>query len=423
MGEILKKIFKPSAFKLGIIVTFSFFYLSYKYYTTPANRAEKNPVLNILNIAHQKSIDLRMTSRGEKPVSDQIAILAVDEDSIERFGRWPWSRDIMAKLVETLKAHQVRTVSFDIIFSEKENDQNDRLLVQAVESFSDHVILGTYFDQNYEFAPHQEVCAQIIDESSSEYSALENQEMPIIPIDQISIEVPSSIQDLLRTAMIKIQADVEKHSQGLYPHEVKKKILESKEKLCLNFLSSESSIEWIEKNWPQLQEQSEELKSVSARKWIDNFKSKSLKNPIHHAGRFWVNIPEISEKAKHYAYFNAFQDSDGYIRRTKLVARYGNLLIPSLALKSVLTANNYGAMVVLNQDPNNPKSKHIRELTLTDASTGEPVGNIPVDGEGRLNINYAGPQKMFPYISAADLLNDSEMMPISQRMVQRERFK
>jgi adenylate cyclase len=412
----IKKIFTLSAFKIGLLTTLAFFYIGYKYYTTPLLKSESNPILNILNIAHQKSIDIRMTSRGEIPVSDKIAILAVDEDSIERFGRWPWSRDLMAKILNSLRDNDISAVGLDIIFSEKETcNSNDNLLAESIESLSDKVVLGTYFDQNYDFEPFQEACSQAIDESNPEYATLESQENPIVLIDQVSQEFPSSIQDFLKNAMAKITTDIEQNSAGLYPQEIRKKIIEAKEKLCLNFLISPQSIDWIQKNWLTFQTQNEELKDIDAKTWIENLKTKLLRNPIHHAGKFWVNVPEISSKAKHYAYFNAFLDSDGYIRRTKLFTRYGNMIIPSLALKTVLTAQNRGAMVVLNEDPNNPNSKKVSELTLTNVETGDPLESIPVDGEGRLNINYAGPQKMFPYISVNELLNKSDKMYITQR--------
>ncbi len=412
----IKNIFTPSAFKLGIIATAIIFYVSYKYYTTPPLESENNSILNILNIAHQKSVDIRMTNRGETPVSDRIAILAIDEDSIERFGRWPWSRDVIAKIVDELKRNEVKSVGFDIIFSEKETgNTHDTTLASSIESFADKIVLGIYFDQNYEFAPYQMGCAQAIDESNPEYPSLESQESPVVPIDQISQELPSSIQEFLKTAMAKITADIEKDSTGLYPQEIRKKILETKEKLCLNFLVNAQSIEWIEKNWPTFQIQNEELKDIDAKTWIENYKNSTLKNPVNHAGRFWVNIPEISKKGKHFAYFNAFQDSDGYIRRTKLISRYGNVIVPSLALKTVLTAQNRGIMAVLNQDPNNPNNKMISELTMTNSESGDPVDSIPVDAEGRININYAGPQKMFAYISVNELLNDKEEMIITQR--------
>lgn len=412
----LKNLFILSAFKLGVIVTIVVFILSYKYYTT-SQSAEKNPVLHILNIAHQKSVDIRMVNRGEHTVSDQIAIVAVDEDSLERFGRWPWSRDILAKIVNELEKDKVRALGFDIIFSEKEiATKNDNILAEAIKSHADNIILGTYFDQNYLFEPFQYGCAQAIDESSAEYAMLEQEESPIIPIDQASQELPTSIQSFLKTAMAKITLNIESHKEGLYPQEIRKKILETKERLCLDFLITDQSIQWLEKNWPSFQIQNEGLKDIDAKTWIRNYKQTTLNNPLTHAGRFWVNIPEISQHAKHYGYFNAFQDSDGNIRRTKLISRYGSLIIPSLAFKTVLTAENHGVMAVLSEDPNNPQSKMLSELTITNADTGEPIESIPVDGEGRLNINYAGPQKMFPYISVTEILNNKDQINISQRI-------
>lgn len=418
--KILKWVIKfltPSPFKLGVIATVSIFYLSYKYYTTPPTDAEENPILNILNIAHQKSVDIRMTNRGESEVSDRVAIVTVDEDSIERFGRWPWPRDIMAKVVTELKNNEVKAVGFDIIFSEKEvGNTNDATLGTAIESFAEHIVLGTYFDQNYVYAPYQMGCAQALDESNPEYAMLENQENPVVPIDQMSQELPSSIQEFLKVAMTRIETDIQKNTEGLYPQEIRKKILEAKEKLCLNFLSNERSIQWLEKSWPNFQAANEELKNIDAKTWIENYKNTTLRSPINHAGRFWTNTQEISEKAKNYAYFNAFQDSDGYIRRSKLISRYGSLIVPSLALKTVLTALGRGVMVVLNEDPNNPHSKMISELTMTDLETGDPVESIPVDNEGRININYAGPQKMFAHISVNELLNNKESFSIVKRV-------
>lgn len=415
--EWIKNIFTFTAFKLGIIVTLAVFCLSYKYYTTPTQSSEKNPLLNILNIAHQKSVDIRMINRGEHAVSSQIAIVAIDEDSVERFGRWPWSRDIIAKIVDELEKNKVKSIGFDILFSEKENGtKNDSLLANTIQSHADNIVLGTYFDQNYDFEPFQDGCAQAIDESSLEYPTLEQQETPVIPIDQVSQEIPSSIQAILKTAMAKITQDVESHKEGLYPQEIRKNILEAKENLCLNFLITNQSIQWLEKLWPSIQIQNEELQNIDVKTWAANYKNQTLRNPISHAGRFWVNIPEISQYAKHYGYFNAFQDSDGNIRRTKLISRYGGLLIPSLAFKTVLTAQKRGVMAVLGEDPNNPRSKMVSELTMTDQDTGEPIESIPVDAEGRLNINYAGPQRMFPYISVTELLNNKNQMTISQRV-------
>lgn len=40
--------------------------------------------------------------KGEEKTSEQVVIVAIDESSIEKLGRWPWNRDIIAKLVDKL---------------------------------------------------------------------------------------------------------------------------------------------------------------------------------------------------------------------------------------------------------------------------------------------------------------------------------
>src|SRR6185312_16061978 len=67
---------------------------------------------------HQKSVDWRLRMRGPRPVSPNLALLAVDERSIDTIGRWPWSRDIIAKAVDNAFKYGAKVIAFDIIFSE-----------------------------------------------------------------------------------------------------------------------------------------------------------------------------------------------------------------------------------------------------------------------------------------------------------------
>ncbi|MFO7542470.1 MAG: adenylate/guanylate cyclase domain-containing protein [Thiobacillus sp.] len=52
-------------------------------------------------------------------LDDRIAILDIDEASLKSVGRWPWNRDIMTKLVDTLFDHYyVGALGFDVVFAE-----------------------------------------------------------------------------------------------------------------------------------------------------------------------------------------------------------------------------------------------------------------------------------------------------------------
>src|SRR6185437_6588347 len=46
-------------------------------------------------------LGVRMTSKAP---SDRIAVIAIDSPSIENIGRWPWSREVHAKLIDELAA-------------------------------------------------------------------------------------------------------------------------------------------------------------------------------------------------------------------------------------------------------------------------------------------------------------------------------
>lgn len=65
--------------------------------------------------------DFAGTTTSRQP-SSQIAIIAIDEQSIANIGRWPWPRDIHARLIEQLAAAKARTIVHTLFFFEPEGD-------------------------------------------------------------------------------------------------------------------------------------------------------------------------------------------------------------------------------------------------------------------------------------------------------------
>ncbi len=57
--------------------------------------------------------------RGAQPLAGApVAILAVDEASLGRLGRWPWPRERVAHLIEAAQAAGARTIATDLVFPE-----------------------------------------------------------------------------------------------------------------------------------------------------------------------------------------------------------------------------------------------------------------------------------------------------------------
>lgn len=67
-----------------------------------------------------------------KAIPDDIVLVAVDEASLVRLGRWPWSREIHARLIDTLCAAHPAAIGFDIAFSEAQSPAADQALARAI---------------------------------------------------------------------------------------------------------------------------------------------------------------------------------------------------------------------------------------------------------------------------------------------------
>ncbi|MBL8379895.1 MAG: adenylate/guanylate cyclase domain-containing protein [Burkholderiales bacterium] len=70
---------------------------------------------------------LRLTMPGK--LDDRIVILDIDEKSLGKLGRWPWSRDKMATLVDKLFGqYGVVMIGFDVVFAEPDISSGIRSL-------------------------------------------------------------------------------------------------------------------------------------------------------------------------------------------------------------------------------------------------------------------------------------------------------
>ncbi|MBF0516573.1 MAG: CHASE2 domain-containing protein [Nitrospirae bacterium] len=68
--------------------------------------------------------DLRSALRQKKP-SAPIVIVGIDDVSIEKYGKWPFSRSYVAEMVHKLRAYEAKTIGVGILYSKAESE-NDR---------------------------------------------------------------------------------------------------------------------------------------------------------------------------------------------------------------------------------------------------------------------------------------------------------
>ncbi len=76
--------------------------------------------LTFFKLLELKAYDFKMSLRGTRSVSNQVVIVAIDEHSLKREGRWPWPRTRLAKLVDKLTESGAAVIGLDLLFPEKD---------------------------------------------------------------------------------------------------------------------------------------------------------------------------------------------------------------------------------------------------------------------------------------------------------------
>ncbi len=85
--------------------------------------------LGFVQFADAKLYDYRMRLTMPHQTDDRIVILDIDEKSLKQEGRWPWSRDKLAVLMDELFVHYgVAAVGFDVVFAEKDTSSGLHVL-------------------------------------------------------------------------------------------------------------------------------------------------------------------------------------------------------------------------------------------------------------------------------------------------------
>ncbi len=107
------------------------------------------PLLDALEL---KTYDMRLRALHSAPPRT-VTIAAIDEQSLAKLGRWPWSRATLAKLVDRLDKAGARVIAFDVFFAEPESLEADRQLARAIGA-GRKVVLSTVFLLNREETRH-----------------------------------------------------------------------------------------------------------------------------------------------------------------------------------------------------------------------------------------------------------------------------
>jgi serine/threonine-protein kinase len=104
-----------------------------------ANIADIALLQRLETIAYDAGVKLSFRSAG---ASKKIAIIAIDDKSIERIGLWPWPRHVLAGVVNKLTKAGTRVIGMQIPLTEPQADQGLKH-IRKIREYVDRSVSGT----------------------------------------------------------------------------------------------------------------------------------------------------------------------------------------------------------------------------------------------------------------------------------------
>ena len=269
----------------------------------------------LLQFLNNKIHDIYLTTSHNTKTTGMVAVVDIDEQSLERLGQWPWPRYRMALLLERLTAMNPRAVALDIIFAEP-----DRTSLRVVR---DHMAR----DLQYQL-PLQGVPPALLDNDRLFAGSLSRS--------------PAILSFFLR----------QKHDDATEP-------APSLAPLSLPVIRKPGA--------------------------------PAAAKMLLHSSAMTAPLDLFQKAARTSGFTNTIPDADGMLRRTPLLMATGEKIYPSLALAAVHLALGSPPLAL------RMSSGGVESLKIGPAT-------IPLDRNGRIIVHYRGPQRVFPYLSAVDIL-------------------
>ncbi|PTQ89035.1 CHASE2 domain-containing protein [Agitococcus lubricus] len=248
-----------------------------------------------------------------------IVIVDIDELSLKKEGRWPWSRSKLADLVTALERQQVKLIGFDVVFSEPELNPVTQVLTHG----------------------------------------------------QVSASAQAELQQLIP------QLDGDTQFANVI----------AKQTVLGYFLHNTGGIHAGVLPAPFMKIEDKDQKRLS----------------INFMPDFTGLLPQLADKALGAGFVSTLPDADGVMRRSPLILRYENGLYSALSLE--LARQYLNAPYVKLQTVKSGNQLRIESLAI-----GQ--NTFYTDESGMALIPYKGKAGSYPYLSATDILNNPNAIPI-----------
>jgi len=281
--------------------------------------------------------------RGPIKPGPEVVIAAIDEKSLDTLGRWPWSRKIIAQLVDRLVQHQVKVIGFDMVLSSPDESSGKKSLTAIKNRLKESIKDKRLIDQ-------------VMD--------------PIIQASDNDAILASALKKSRRSVLGFFFHFAPDGLAHLSPKELHGYFQNIKRAKFGGFIKNPGDLD---------------LSSIGFRS----------------AYAVESNIASFSENAKSQGYLSFDVEPDGSMRKLPIVVKYydkvsdRDYFFPPLSVR-VLEKYLKGALLF-----------QVGELGAEKVLlNGTQSIEVPINEKGEIWVNFLGGRETFPHISIADILHD-----------------
>lgn len=244
-------------------------------------------VVPFFELVELKAWDLHFMQRGQVDISGKVVFVTIDEESVNREGRWPWPRRKMAELLEAVDRHGARVIGLDMGFFEPDL----KLRQQAVLDIRDRLREESPSSASRGILSQLEAIAEKEDDDLILSTTLKQLSIPLVLghffyFDKDAFHPAPPPAAVLDKAQCQIVRTLARPQPG----------------------------------------------------------------KVNEAVGLEYNIPIIEDAARYMGSFNVIPDPDGNVRWMPLVIRYEERLFPSLALQILAAASPEDPMLITVDD-------------------------------------------------------------------------
>ena len=169
-----------------------------------------------------KSFDLRAQLRTNLDPTADIAIVDIDDESIERLGRWPWSRTVVSDLLRRIDSAGPRVVGLNVLYSEEERNPALAELSALEKDYGALLAEKRVVERGVSFATRFSSAAARLDADSHLLAVLRENTNIVLPMFFKDFEVTGGRPPELPAAVSSFTMTARLRAEGPLPVEASK---------------------------------------------------------------------------------------------------------------------------------------------------------------------------------------------------------